>query len=251
LASYSGGQPYKIAGVGFQPATLSYVMTTKRDYTGRRGDRYHISDEKYVALRQEIIETHRSSSDFLKWKLFAVAAVASVAIGFLTKDSARSSPDARLIVLLAPLVCAYADLVNTDLAVRVMIIGNFLQLCDDPYEKHLGNLRRRQHKIARSRTFNVLRRFFNAGAKERRHRRHRRDPFNAATIASFTASLVVNVLIVLGGAWARLADAWPPSHVNAFVGAGFSGVVATMGLWALYGRRLDMTAVRHPRARRS
>src|SRR5438046_2208814 len=83
-----------------------------------RRDVYYINDTRYTALRQEIIETHRSSADFLKWKLFAVAAVASVAMGYLTTANATPSSDARLIICLAPFVCAYADMVATDLAVR-------------------------------------------------------------------------------------------------------------------------------------
>lgn len=197
--------------------------------------RYTISDARYQALRQEIIETHRSSSDFLKWKLFAVAAVASVALGLLGSGNASSRPDARLIVCLAPLVCAYADLVNTDLAVRVMVIGNFLRLCGDPYETHISVIRSRSHQPEQE----ALPR--PEPGDPRRDRRL--DPFNAATIASFTASLAINVLIIFGGLWGDNAD-WSTAHANAFIGSGSVGVMTTLYLWWLYGARLDQTSIR-------
>jgi hypothetical protein len=128
----------------------------------RLGDRYAITDAKYVVLRNEIIEAQRGGTEFLKWKLIAVAAVSSVAIGVLTSGTQSAATDLRLVDCLAPLICAFADMVTLDLTVRTMLVAGFLRLCGDPYEKHIANLRARK-----------------------------RNPFHTAATASFTASLAM------------------------------------------------------------
>jgi len=172
-------------------------------------DRYEITDAKYAILRAEIIEAHKSGADFLKWKLIAVAAVSSVAIGFLTPGN-HGGPTTEwgLIVCLIPFICAYADMVGLDLTVRTMLIAGFLRLCNDPYEIHVANLRGR-----------------------------RNNPFHAATAASFTASIAISVLIIGGGLFGVNRE-WNPLYVDAFIAAGGVGVIATLCLWRAYFARI-------------
>jgi len=188
------------------------MFPTKKPRRSR--DRYEITDAKYAVLRTEIIEAHKSGADFLKWKLIAVAAVSSVAIGFLTPANHSPTTEWRLIVCLIPFICAYSDMVGLDLAVRTMLIAGFLRLCNDPYEMHVANIRGR-----------------------------RDNPFHTATTASFTASIAISVLIIGGGLVGAKRD-WDPLHVDAFVAAGGIGIIATLYLWRAYLRRTAQIAPR-------
>jgi hypothetical protein len=232
------------------------LMTEDNTIAMARPDYYSISDTKYVVLRTEIIETEKSSADFLKWKLIAVATVASVAVGFLASTKEAPKPDIRLIICLAPLICAYADMVGVDLAVRTMLIANFLWRCGDPYETHIHNLRERGtggRTIAPTVVaIGASAPGIDATAEAPSGRRpvllgkRGESPFNAATTASFAASVAVSTLIIGGGLVGgfKTSPPWPLSHVIAFIAAGSMGVAATLYLWALYDARLKQTAVR-------
>jgi hypothetical protein len=98
----------------------------------QRYDISQVTPELLSALRIELIETEKSGADFVKWKLIAVAAVASLALG-VGQAKGDSHPPHALICLI-PLICAYVDLMSADLAVRILSIAAFLRSQGDVYE---------------------------------------------------------------------------------------------------------------------
>jgi len=165
-----------------------------------------MSDEKYVALRNEIIDAHRSAADFLKWKLIAVASVASVGVGFWAPATGQL-PDARLIICLIPLICAYVDMVHLDLAVRVQLIATFLRNCRDPYENYVDQLRGRAD-----------------------------NPFDADMNAVHGSSIIASVILLVAGIIGS-SRSWSRFHVDSFITSGVLGIVATAFLRNVYESR--------------
>lgn len=188
-------------------------MTDQNERDDSQTPPMRVSDQVYVVLRNEIIEAERSGSDFLKWKLIAAATVASVSVGFWTPAKEQAT-DARLIVCLIPLICAYVDMVSLDLAIRTIVIATFLRTFGDPYEAYVHRLRRRDD-----------------------------NPFHAATIASHGSSLAASVLILGLGLFGS-GRGWNPFHSNAFITSGVLGVLLTALLWNLYKTRFRRVAMR-------
>jgi hypothetical protein len=87
-----------------------------------------------TSLRAEIVETQKTGADFVKWKLIATATVASLLVGV---GRARLNDDGhlQLLICLIPLICAYVDLVSSDLAIRILAIAAFLRDHGDVYER--------------------------------------------------------------------------------------------------------------------
>jgi hypothetical protein len=176
--------------------------------------RASIPDQIYVVLRQEIIEAQRSGSDFLKWKLIAVATVASVGVGLWVPTKGQPVADARLILCLIPIICAYVDMVSLDLSVRTLVVAKYLLRVGDPYEEHDYKLRGRHD-----------------------------NPFHAAAIASQGSSAAASVLILSLGLLGA-ARQWDLFHISAFITSGVLGLVATFVLWVVYKLRVSRLEVR-------
>jgi hypothetical protein len=190
------------------------------DDTGRGEARYKLPESVHVALRHEIIEAERAGSDFLKWKLIAAATVASIGVGFW--NSARPmAADAKLLICLVPLICAYVDMVSLDLAVRITVIASFLRTkCHDPYETYVQTLRGRDD-----------------------------NPFRFAPIAIHGSSLVVSLVILGLGLYGASAD-WNRFQSHAFVTAGLSGSGITILLWNVYTARIRRVLSRETSSKR-
>jgi len=154
-------------------------------------------------LRTEIIETQKTGADFVKWKLIAAAAVASLAIG-VGQHGDKADPDLRLLVCLIPLICAYADLMSTDLAIRILSLAAYMRDQQDPYEKWV------QHR-----------------------RRGLANPFALAPLAVHASSVAMNLLI-LGILRYGPSHQWPKSHVDWYLISATAGTVIAMLLWIWY-----------------
>jgi hypothetical protein len=89
-----------------------------------------VQEEK---LRHEIVESQKSLADLAKWKLIAVAAVASVS--FPGKDALGGGNGAALLICLVPLICAYVDLSSIHIMLRIVLIGIYLKHRENPYEQ--------------------------------------------------------------------------------------------------------------------
>ena len=74
-------------------------------------------------LRDEVIATHQTRADLLKWKVILIAAIGSVAFGF---TNGSNSPHHVLLALM-PLVCLYVDTVARHLNLRIEVISAFIR----------------------------------------------------------------------------------------------------------------------------
>jgi hypothetical protein len=77
-----------------------------------------------LQLFEVIIESERTRSDFLKWKLIGVAALGSAGLGL---NQASGVVHAYFLLLLIPPVCFYVDLLCRHISVRVLIIAAFMR----------------------------------------------------------------------------------------------------------------------------
>lgn len=90
-----------------------------------------------TSLRAEIVETQKTGADFVKWKLIATATVASLLFG-VGRTQVTNEDHLQLLICLIPLICAYVDLVSSDLAIRILAIAAFLREHGDVYECWVG-----------------------------------------------------------------------------------------------------------------
>lgn len=88
-------------------------------------------------LRNEILESEKAKTEYLKYKLIAVAALGSVGLGFGDKSSGQGAIDTDYLLLMIPWVCAYVDLLCYHNIVRILVIAKYLYDNDDPYERHV------------------------------------------------------------------------------------------------------------------
>jgi hypothetical protein len=72
-------------------------------------------------LKQEINATSKAAHDLAKWKLVVTAALGAAAFGL-----AQNNPKYWLL-LFVPFVCAYIDLFDYQLQLRILVIARFLQ----------------------------------------------------------------------------------------------------------------------------
>lgn len=159
-----------------------------------------------TALRQEIIESQKSQAELLKWKLIATAAVAGAGLG-IQVPALKS--DARLLVCLIPLICAYVDLLSLHIVVRIIVIARFLRLQGDPYETFLHEYRNRREK-----------------------------PFSFELMALHGSSRAISGIVFAFGVWGYLAQ-WQPLVWGAYLSCGLIGFVLAMVLSDRFSRHLS------------
>ncbi|NJA06818.1 hypothetical protein HC024_13960 [Methylococcaceae bacterium WWC4] len=94
-----------------------------------------MSDDIVVKLRDEIIESQKARSEFIKWKLLLIAMIGSIGYG-LEKEHEQVS----LVLALIPFVCIYVDHVCLHNDARIMVIGDFLRSQD--FNSHNSNIAR-------------------------------------------------------------------------------------------------------------
>ena len=97
------------------------------------GDQF-IREEK---LPDEILESQKTRSSLLQWKLLLCSAIGTVAFG-LTEHVSHSSIG---LLGLIPLACAYVDLLCTNINLRIILIGTYFKRENDPYESFVGPFR--------------------------------------------------------------------------------------------------------------
>ncbi len=95
------------------------------------------TSERSSKLPEEIIETEKSRSDILKWKLVLVAVLGAVGLGLSGK--ANASP---LVLAMIPFVCVYVDLLCCNCNIRTIVIGTYYSISRrDSYERFVGKHR--------------------------------------------------------------------------------------------------------------
>ena len=103
-------------------------------------------------LRQQVIESQKIRSDFLKWKLILIAALGSAGLGL---GGINHFSNTYMILCLIPLVCVYVDALCIHLYLRIKIIGTFIRKYsnvdenESKNEKLLDNLRKGRNFIKR------------------------------------------------------------------------------------------------------
>ena len=97
------------------------------------GDQF-IREEK---LPDEILESQKTRSSLLQWKLLLCSTIGTVAFG-LTEHVSNSNIG---LLGLIPLACAYVDLLCTNINLRIILIGTYFKRENDPYESFVGPFR--------------------------------------------------------------------------------------------------------------
>ena len=88
-------------------------------------------------LPDEILESQKTRSDFLRWKLVLCAALGAAGLGI---TSSLGTSHIGLLALI-PLACAYVDLLCTNINLRIILIGRHFSDQSDPYESFVGKYR--------------------------------------------------------------------------------------------------------------
>ena len=154
------------------------------------------------ALRTEIIESHKTQAEFIKWKLIAVGAITSISLGLTGSPAASTDRNGlRLLLCGIPLVCAYVDFVSLHIMMRIVAIGAFLRQSGSAYERFIFRTRE-------------------SGA----------NPFVFETAALHGASFVFNGVLI-GLSFADLGAEWIS---RAYLLAGILGFLFTAFAWVLY-----------------
>jgi hypothetical protein len=165
--------------------------------------------EQDKMLRSEVIESQKTQADFLKWKIIAVATVASISFG-LASTTNSNVQGAKLLLCLVPLICAYVDLTSLHIMIRIIMIGIYLKTIGNGYEAFVFEVRERK------------------GA----------NPFVFEALALHGSSLVFNIIIVvIAFVLPEGADNWPANYLSAYRMSGGLGIVATLLLWGWYNNR--------------
>ena len=75
------------------------------------------------AFRHEVIEAERTRTELLKWKLFLVSAVGSIALVFGERFDTVIPP--QLLLFCIPFICVYVDALCRHLQLRILAISEF------------------------------------------------------------------------------------------------------------------------------
>lgn len=94
-----------------------------------------VSQQEFSALRGEILESQKIRNDFLKYKFFAVAVLASAGLGLGSGGQGPQYID--YILCLIPLVCLYVDIICYHNNCRIRVIVQFLKYSHESYERYL------------------------------------------------------------------------------------------------------------------
>jgi hypothetical protein len=140
-------------------------------------------------LRKEIIESQKSLSDFMKWKLIAIASIGSVVLGSFDLTNPTAVPKFGLLIALIPLLCAYIDLISVHLILRIIVIGVYIQKAKQP-QLVADGAQTVDYEAFVNRVLNERRNYFIS-------------PFGLETAALHVSTLILAIFVVLvGNYWA-------------------------------------------------
>ena len=148
------------------------------------------------SLRDEIVSSQITRTEYLKLKLITVAAIASAALGL---GQSSGPPDRyHYLLCLIPFACVFCDLLCAHLALKIHVIAVFLRCEGDSYEAFVRDVRAQNVFILES----------------------------AATwYSSITLSLLILLFLVL------TSDEWKFQRLWPFCISGLLGVVLTLLVW--------------------
>jgi hypothetical protein len=94
--------------------------------------------ERQKKLPDEILESQKTRSTLLKWKLAIVASLGAAGLGLASETSTSYIS----LLSLIPFVCVYVDLLCTNINLRIILIGQYLaEKCKDSYELYASEHR--------------------------------------------------------------------------------------------------------------
>jgi hypothetical protein len=162
-------------------------------------------------LRTEIVESQKTQAEFLKWKLIAVALVASISLG-VEPNIDFGVTGAKLLICLVPLTCAYVDLISLQILSRILTIGIYLKKSGNSYEQFVSEVR------AKTRT----------------------NPFVFEAAAMIVSSAVFDaIVVILGFVLPEGPRGWPSKYLSAYILFGAVGMFITVVLWIVHSRRTN------------
>lgn len=172
-------------------------------------------DEYAVALREEIIGAKRTQTDFLKWKLIAVGAVAGVTFGVAPGADASDVERVSLLLCAIPLICAYTDFISLHIMLSIITIGAYLKESKDPYETFVFALR--EKKI---------------------------NPFRLEALALHGSSLAFNIVLIALGMLGFFFSTYINSALVSwlYIISGGFGLALTLLSWKLFVNRAEKIA---------
>ena len=83
------------------------------------------------SLRNEIIEAQKGRLDLLTWKVILVAGLGGIGLGFNIGSDSQAIVSPHLVLGLILLVCLYVDALCRHLQLRILVISDFLEYCDE------------------------------------------------------------------------------------------------------------------------
>lgn len=174
-------------------------------------------------LRDEILQSERSRSDLLKWKLGLTGVVGATGLGF---SGTTEFEHANLVLCIIPLVCVYVDLLCLHLTLKMLVIGRFLASLEssDPTLNAVASYER----------FVQLAREAPLGTKtESTERRRTGNVFALEEWALSGSTFVLSLALVGYGLflWSRFSIP--------FIASGIVGMAATAASSWLYRRRFQ------------
>ncbi len=152
-------------------------------------------------LRLEIVESQKTQAEFLKWKLIAVGAVASISLGLTGSDGSAAQDGKQLLLCSIPLICAYTDFISIHIMLRIRTIGTYLKKSGDSYEDFVSGTR-------------------NQGV----------NPFIFEIIALHGSSIIFN-LVLISLSYVGLTKEWIE---KSYLLGGVLGLFITILSWLLY-----------------
>lgn len=177
-----------------------------------------------MSLRDEIIESQKSRSDFFKWKLILVAALGATGLGL--KENASPASGSILfehidyILLLIPYVCIYVDLVCKHETLRMLVIGHYLKGKpsdnEKDYEEFVSAARQLIVDADSNKTMSA---------------------YDLEDWALHSSTYIVSILIIIYG-FIDCVHNSSLKHLSLFIVAGLGGLVVACWVNCQYQRRI-------------
>ena len=174
-----------------------------------------------MEFRNEIIESQKTRTDLLKWKIILVAAIGGAGLGLGSTGGAKAN---YYLFCLIPLVCVYVDILCSHMNLRIIVIGRFLWMTVRAGIKNPTELQYEGFvEKARAIPVPVSRRSASPGI----------SAFAFEDFAQHFSTVLLSISVIAWGRfWVISQEQWP------FYAAGLFGLVASVWGYRAYRQRL-------------
>jgi hypothetical protein len=174
-------------------------------------------------LRNELIETQKTRTDLIKWKLILVSAILAAAFG-LTSSIEKSNilsniklSNIKAILCCIPFICAYVDLQCSALYLRIRGIAAFL-LNTEPRDTE-------------SQILHDYEKFMDCARKEIQKSEDSFGKQSLQTVAIFAFSQIINIFITIYGAIASIISVINSSKFPDIISNSVIFIFGLLGIW--------------------